>query len=102
MKSRRTARFHELQLAKAITRKRLRKSAPSTRTKVWDNDALKELMKQVVREVLQEQRITPAAPTSGNAEFDYIEEARQVRSRVPMSEDSTPLLRSIREERAGL
>ena len=89
-------------MAKAMTKKRLRKPAPSTRTKVWDHDALKELVKEAVREVLQEEGTAPRPPASSKTEFDYIEEARRVRSQIPMSEDSTALLRSIREERARL
>jgi hypothetical protein len=79
----------------------LHKSTASRRRPANRDQHLKELMKEAVREVLKEEFATQGASTLPiGREFDWLEAAHQLRNRMPMTADSTPLLRSLREERA--
>ena len=101
-----TVRRMEDEMASTMSKKRLRKTATSKpnstarrSSKVGDmsREELRDLLSQVIEERLTSaERVAPHE--SGG--FDWIAAAREVRSRAPMSPDSTPLLRALREERA--
>ncbi len=88
-------------MASPATKKRMRKPAASRRRLAVRDEHLKELMKEAVREVLREELAAPMSNTSPvTGAVDWLEEARELRSRMPLTANSTPLLRSMREERA--
>ena len=89
-------------MASTMTKKRSRTVKRTTTrrsSKVGDmtREELRDLLTQIIEERLPRvERNAPREP----ADFDWIAAAREVRSRAPVSPDSTPLLRALREERA--
>ncbi len=87
-------------MANIASKKRARKR-PTTRrpTKVADmtRDELRDLLTEVIDARLEARHIAPQEAQG----FDWLAAARQVRNRTPLSPDSTPLLRALREERAS-
>ncbi len=94
-------------MARTVIKKRTRPAAkPVSRTGrgigSLDAEQMKQLVKQAVREVLQEERralVEPSAATDVAA--DWLEEARRVRRQSPALSSSVDLVRTLREERAS-
>ncbi len=63
-------------------------------------DMTPEELRNLITEIVDSRLAGQGAPPPRREEFDWIKEAREIRSRAPVAPDSTALLRALREERA--
>lgn len=85
-------------MASTVSKKRPRATRRQAPRRV--GDMTQEELRHLIAEIVDSRLAAHAAPSPVRDDFDWIKEAREVRSRAPVGSDSTPVLRTLREERA--
>lgn len=86
-------------MASTVSKKRSRTTRRQAPRRVGDMS--QEELRSLINEIVDSRLAERGTPSPAREDFDWIKEAREVRSRAPVGRDSTPLLRTLREERAG-
>lgn len=63
-------------------------------------DMTQEELRSLIAEIIDSRLKENKTPSSSGQDFDWIKAAREIRRRAPVGRNSTPLLRTLRKERA--
>ncbi|MCL4486830.1 MAG: hypothetical protein M1570_01710 [Chloroflexi bacterium] len=85
-------------MASTVSKKRSRTTRRQAPRRI--GDMTQEELRNLITEIVDSRLAGRETPSPVREDFDWIKEAREIRSRAPVGRDSTPLLHRLREERA--